>query len=164
MTLGSTSLAKVAQCGQVGEAYSISVTGASALPITWSVTPPAGAISLATSTMSPSAALAVAIPQRLRAEAAAARMRVSRRLNFTANAPVLMRARLHAANVWASGHVHQPGVNSPVALSFSPPLGKRVPQCAQRLPQMLVGHLGHLGPHLCYHTRIGLRVVVGLLA
>src|SRR3546814_409408 len=116
MNAGATCVAKVAQCGQVGEAYSMTVTGAVSLPCTWSATPPAGAISLAMSIMSPSAALAVATPHRLKADAAAARIRVSRRLNFTANAPVLMWATLHGAIVWASGHIHQPTVNGPVAL------------------------------------------------
>src|SRR5690606_10605478 len=78
---------KEAQCGQVGEAYSITVTGASALPSTLSVRPPAGSISLAVSIMSPSAACALERPERLTAEAAAARMIVSRRLNFTSAAP-----------------------------------------------------------------------------
>src|SRR6218665_1777989 len=105
--------------------------------------PPAGAISLATSIMSPSAALAVATPQRLSADAAAARTRVSRRGNFTFNAPVFLWAALHLAIVWASGHIHQPTVNTAVALSHIMPAllpaalrsaGQRVTQCPQRLP------------------------------
>ena len=58
LNAGQTLLENAAQCGQVGDAYSITVTGAVSDPSTWSGTPlvAADARSFATSCVSPSAA------------------------------------------------------------------------------------------------------------
>jgi len=96
MNSGSVSFEKTAQCGQVGDAYSITVTLASAGPSTLSGRP-FGASSLAWSNISPSAAWAAPIPVTLRADAAAARIRVSRRVNFTLFSPVRIARHYTAA-------------------------------------------------------------------
>src|SRR5690606_17438960 len=141
----STLFESAAQCGQVGEAYSISVTLASGLPATLSGTP-AGAISRTWSITSPSrAAAGRANPMTPTADAAAARVKVSRRFSFTTGTP-WFGGKLHAGGGGASdqsvriGHVRARR-DRPSAAAFS--CHHLRTQRPERLPQTRVGDVGH---------------------
>src|SRR5690606_27191364 len=109
LNCGYTSVWKAAQCGQVGEAYSITVTSASGLPSTLSGS--ATLASAATSCVVPSWACTVPRPVAKARDAAVARMMVSRRVMVTLQAPDWFGGRLHGAKVAARGRYLQVGVN-----------------------------------------------------
>src|SRR4051812_49469994 len=88
----STVLENSAQCGQVGDAYSMNVTLAAGSPSTLSGTP-LGAINLSGSITSPSLARARdGNPATPAAVAAAARVRVSRRVGVSRGKPFFLGA------------------------------------------------------------------------
>ena len=149
----STVLENSAQCGQVGEAYSMNVTFAAGSPETLSGIP-AGAISLSRSIVSPSLAKArEGRPAAPRTVAAAASVKVSRRLKFTGFL-LISRGNLHSLDGGARAQT----------LSFGHVLARSLrvecfAQALQRFLERVVANLGHCrigaGHHLRQRHRIG---------